>query len=125
MGTFGVHSSYARTAIDGVGSRHKVSVARVKCGNRACGVTHACLYDFLIPYKQHTVEAISPYVGHYLKELSTYLDTAWQWEFELMPDQSLVFRWLSTLLRHVSLLVQQRKRCSNHTLEVSTRARED
>lgn len=84
-----------------------MSIIRVRCGNSACGVTHACLYDFLIPYKLHTVEAISPYIRHYLKVLSSYLDTAWQWELELMPDPGQVFRWLSTLLRHISLLVQQ------------------
>lgn len=84
-----------------------MSIIRVRCGNSACGVTHACLYDFLIPYKLHTVEAISPYIRHYLKVLSSYLDTAWRWELELMPDPALVFRWLSTLLRHISLLVQQ------------------
>jgi len=53
------------------------------------------------------VDAVCAYIEHYLTEVSTYVETAWRWELELMPDPALVFRWLATLLRCIALIVQQ------------------
>lgn len=80
---------------------------RVRCGNRECGVTHACLYDFLIPYRQYTAEAVSEHIERYLTSLISYVEAAFGSAGGAMPDPSSVFRWLSAMLRQVESLLQQ------------------
>lgn len=106
MGGFRIHDSYWRTVIDAKGTTHAIQIWRVCCTNRECGITHACLYDFLIPYRRYTAEAVSECVEKYLTRLISYVEAAFGCG-RAMPDPSLVFRWLSAMLRQVDWLLQQ------------------
>jgi hypothetical protein len=106
-GSFRLHGSYARTVVDADGVSRHLEIVRVRCTNRHCGVTHACLYSFLIPYRRHTAEIVASCIEGYLSSFTSYLKLAFGSLSGAMPDPSSVFRWLSVPLKQISLLVQQ------------------
>lgn len=89
------HTAYERTAIDGSGTRIKVTIQRYRCPG--CGLTVSCLFDFLVPYLRFTVQAMAGYLEWYLRQWTSYEELAWSVDAESLPSKSSIFRWVSRL----------------------------
>lgn len=70
------HTGYKRTAREPDGSAEEVRIERFRCGR--CGLVVSCLFKFLIPYVQYTVQAVAAWVAAYLETAgSTYEMLGW------------------------------------------------
>lgn len=89
------HTAYKRTAIDETGNAAEVTIQRYRCP--ACRLTLSCLFDFVIPYGQFTVQAVIRYVECYLRKWRTYEELAWSADGERCASKSSTFRWVDRL----------------------------
>ena len=53
-----VNAYYSRTVIESDGSSLKIPIMQTRCIEKACGVTHAILPHFVMPYKRYAAEVI-------------------------------------------------------------------
>jgi hypothetical protein len=110
------HTGYERGAFDERGVKRMIFVERFLCSSTACGKTVSCLFDFLIPYVQFTIQAVAGYVEEYLSTETTYEELAWTKEQAGLASKSSIWRWVHRLAERAEKLsraVQQEAVLSN------------
>jgi hypothetical protein len=88
---------YKRFVISEQGFLNRVQVQRVRC--RGCNASHSLLYDFLIPYRRHSLKALRSAVTMYLEQESSY--------FEVVSDEvdgaATVFGAVEHMVEHLTV----------------------
>ena len=91
------HGFYWRCLKAETGEIYSIKIQRVRC--RACDGSHALLYDFLIPYRLPTVQAMSCVISAYLQEANTYLHVL----NEAVTEVASAFGALESALKHLPM----------------------
>lgn len=68
------HDDHSKTVKDLNGRPLEVKMLRVKCSN--CGDTYTCMPYPMLPYKKHTVPAVTGMIDDYISRSGTYFELA-------------------------------------------------
>ena len=81
------HGGYWRNAWCSENSeKEKLWIVRVRCANKVCGITHALIPDFLIPFKKYVACEVEDAVSEQLKRHRIA-------NFNTEADESTIRRW--------------------------------
>lgn len=84
--------------VDENGLEQELLIQRLRC--RCCNASHSLLYDFLIPYRKYSVEAMARAARRYLEEPNSYLGAL----TEVVNEPATLFTALESVLRHLPIL---------------------
>lgn len=96
------HTGYERKARDADGRIESVWIQRYRCFY--CRLLVSCLFEFLVPYVQYTVQALAAWVAAYVESPMTYEQLAWSGEGD---EKSTVFRKVHTFSRKSEELIAE------------------
>lgn len=103
------HGWYERFFISELGQKNLVRILRLRCSK--CRASHACLYDFMVPYRQYGAELLGLLAWKYLIEkVMTYEEFEWELteaEGDEKGHRHLVFDVIERLCQVYSWLVGQ------------------
>ena len=102
------HGQYERGFRSKSWELQKIQILRLRCSK--CGKSQACLFDFLVPYRQYSAEALGELVWPYLvEEEMTYEEYEWGSE-DGRGHRNLVFKVIERLCQMYVWLAGQVER---------------
>lgn len=103
------HGWYERFFICDLGQKKRIRILRLRCSK--CRASHACLYDFMVPYRQYGAELLGLLAWKYLIEkVMTYEEFEWGLptaEADEKGHRHLVFEVIERLCQVYSWLMGQ------------------
>lgn len=96
------HTGYERVAREVDGEARRIKIERFRCA--LCGLVVSCLFEFLIPYAQYTVQAVAQWAAAYLEYLTTYEAFGWSGAGD---QKSSVFRRVDATVRKTTDLIDE------------------